>query len=309
MYAVHKVLVGVDLICTDVAAQTYELPPPTVEAVELAERIGEYAQAELTFFCVMGESGDASTGAPLDVPGAQGVLDRLSSDASARGVHATARLVSGRAWLEIIREAIREQYDLVLVGSRNHRMRELLLGTTGTKLLRKCPCPVWVARPGFRRSAPTILVADDLTPVGAHCVQLAVSTALMLDARLLIVHAVQYPLESSLRRTGCPPEEIEQYRRKQQDEARQTISDHLEQTDHKTLSHGVAIEVTHGPPDVVILNAIEEHGSDLLIMGTVARSGIPGLLVGNTAERLLPQVECSVIAVKPAGFEPPIAID
>lgn len=29
------------------------------------------------------------------------------------------------------------------------------------------------------------------------------------------------------------------------------------------------------------------HGIDLVIMGTVARSGIAGLLIGNTAERLL----------------------
>ena len=43
-------------------------------------------------------------------------------------------------------------------------------------------------------------------------------------------------------------------------------------------------------------------------MGTVARTGIPGLLIGNTAESVLSQVGCSVIAVKPDGFVSPVAV-
>jgi universal stress protein E len=44
----------------------------------------------------------------------------------------------------------------------------------------------------------------------------------------------------------------------------------------------------------------------LLVMGTIARTGITGVFVGNTAERLLPQIPCSVLAIKPAGFKSPI---
>jgi nucleotide-binding universal stress UspA family protein len=44
-------------------------------------------------------------------------------------------------------------------------------------------------------------------------------------------------------------------------------------------------------------------------MGTVGRTGIRGLITGNTAERLLPQIPCSMLAVKPTGFESPITID
>ena len=60
---------------------------------------------------------------------------------------------------------------------------------------------------------------------------------------------------------------------------------------------------------VTIQDAIEESSADLLVMGTIARSGIPGLLVGNTAERLMPSVTCSVIAVKPEGFVCPVQLD
>lgn len=45
---------------------------------------------------------------------------------------------------------------------------------------------------------------------------------------------------------------------------------------------------------------------NLLIMGTVARTGISGLVMGNTAEQILDDVGCSMIAVKPPGFRSPL---
>jgi nucleotide-binding universal stress UspA family protein len=47
---------------------------------------------------------------------------------------------------------------------------------------------------------------------------------------------------------------------------------------------------------------------DIAVLGTLSRSGIAGVLIGNTAERVLRNVDCSVIAVKPHGFESPIRL-
>ena len=48
---------------------------------------------------------------------------------------------------------------------------------------------------------------------------------------------------------------------------------------------------------------------DLVVMGTVARTGVPGLFIGNTAEAILNQVQCSVLAAKPDGFVTPVQLD
>jgi nucleotide-binding universal stress UspA family protein len=45
----------------------------------------------------------------------------------------------------------------------------------------------------------------------------------------------------------------------------------------------------------------------LVVMGTVARTGVAGLLMGNTAERVLQRLQGSVLAVKPPGFKSPIS--
>jgi nucleotide-binding universal stress UspA family protein len=44
-------------------------------------------------------------------------------------------------------------------------------------------------------------------------------------------------------------------------------------------------------------------------MGTVARTGISGFFMGNTAETILNQLDCSVLAVKPQGFVTPVTLD
>ena len=48
--------------------------------------------------------------------------------------------------------------------------------------------------------------------------------------------------------------------------------------------------------------------ADLIVMGTVGRTGIPGFIMGNTAETILNQIDCSVLAIKPPGFETPVTL-
>ena len=44
-------------------------------------------------------------------------------------------------------------------------------------------------------------------------------------------------------------------------------------------------------------------------MGTVARGGIPGLVFGNTAERVLRKLRCSVLTLKPDNFVSSVRVD
>jgi universal stress protein E len=64
-----------------------------------------------------------------------------------------------------------------------------------------------------------------------------------------------------------------------------------------------------GKHDEVILQFVAAEGIDILVMGTVARGGIPGLLIGNTAERVLSKLRCSVLTLKPDHFVSPVRVD
>jgi len=47
---------------------------------------------------------------------------------------------------------------------------------------------------------------------------------------------------------------------------------------------------------------------DLIVMGTLSRTGIPGYFIGNTSESILSQVNCSVLTMKPPGFVSPVTL-
>ncbi|MCG8369996.1 MAG: universal stress protein, partial [Proteobacteria bacterium] len=64
--------------------------------------------------------------------------------------------------------------------------------------------------------------------------------------------------------------------------------------------------VVKGSARQVIPGFVESHDIELLVMGSVARAGIPGFLIGGTAESVLGDVDCSVLTVKPDGFVSPI---
>jgi nucleotide-binding universal stress UspA family protein len=74
--------------------------------------------------------------------------------------------------------------------------------------------------------------------------------------------------------------------------------------DLSTLDHEV--HLVKGDAGRVIPALVVAEGINLVVMGTVARTGVAGLVIGNTAERILDAVDCSVLAVKPEGFVSPV---
>lgn len=44
----------------------------------------------------------------------------------------------------------------------------------------------------------------------------------------------------------------------------------------------------------------------MLVMGTVARTGVAGFFMGNTAENISQRISCSLFALKPKGFISPV---
>ena len=56
----------------------------------------------------------------------------------------------------------------------------------------------------------------------------------------------------------------------------------------------------------VIPEVAAKNEADLIVMGTLSRSGVAGFLIGNTSEKILHKVDCSVLTVKPEGFVTPV---
>ena len=116
------------------------------------------------------------------------------------------------------------------------------------------------------------------------------------------VHAAEFPEFDYMFPASISAERKQAYR----DETEQHIETQLVAAN---LPLPAKMHFVIEPPDIAIMNCIEQHDIDLLVMGTVGRAGISGFITGNTAERLLPRIPCSLLAVKPPGFKSPVSLD
>jgi nucleotide-binding universal stress UspA family protein len=120
------------------------------------------------------------------------------------------------------------------------------------------------------------------------------------DAELTILQAWA-PYGASLLRSRMSPDEFSDFvetSRRTEDEALSTFL-----APYKERLADVAVELVHGEPEDAITRVVESRGVDVVVMGTVARPGIAGLVMGNTAERVLQRLRGSVLAVKPPGSQ------
>ena len=63
-------------------------------------------------------------------------------------VSVETKLLTGTAFVEIVKEVLRAKHDLLIVEVDNEKgIRKELLGSNELHLLRKCPCPVWGIKP------------------------------------------------------------------------------------------------------------------------------------------------------------------
>jgi nucleotide-binding universal stress UspA family protein len=242
-------------------------------------------------------------------------VNALAADIGQHGIDVRSKLVTGIPYLEIIRQVLRDKHDLVILASEGKGgLNERLFGATSMRLMRKCPCPVWVVKRTQARPCTRILAAVDPSiydsrrgAINPLILQLASGMARKEAGELHIIHVWQLFGERYVRSSGMTMQAVQAAKmleKKQHKQRLDTLLNRAGVTDLKPYVH-----LVEGNPEDCILDLVAEKGIDLLVMGTVCRTGIAGFLIGNTAEEVLNQVDCSVLTIKPEGFVTPVPIE
>jgi universal stress protein E len=296
------------LAALDMGAKGDEVTAGSRKALERALWIARRVGASLTVFHseTPDEYWDPETHG--FVPGGiadsdrRGLVEKALAGISTEGVETDVVIRSGSAWLAIVHEVLRQEIDVVLAGKRTQiHSDDRRLGAVARKLLRKCPCAVWLEDPRESRDPSVILAATDLTPVGDRVVDLSASVASALGAELHVVHAFSMSMEAQ-HQGG---EARRRYERQKCDEAIAQIERLLSTT---PMAGAAGIHVGLTSPTQAVLEGVARLRPGLVVMGTVSRGGIPGLLMGNTAERLIDRIDCALLTVKPKDFVCPVAL-
>lgn len=236
----------------------------------------------------------------------------------------TIDVVIGTLFLETVRAVLRNSYDLVVKTAENPEYARRLFGSDDMHLLRKCPCPLLLLKPSQSFLSTSVLAAVDFDPfvttpseqaLNQDIIDMASSLALANAVPMHLVHAWEaYAENAMLAISDISSEAINDHVEKQYllhhdklhilgDELRERIG----ATAYEKLS--LNFHLPKGSAKKLVAALAAELSADLVVMGTVARTGISGLIIGNTAETILDQLECSVLAVKPPGFTTPVRLE
>jgi len=298
-------------------------------AAALADRHGATLQA----FCCVEPPHDLNMVARLSKRAPEGLLDdlrdltrrdlteRLAAHLPGRRVDLTVAV--GKTFVEITRHVIATECDFVVKAAEPLTgVHRFLFASTDQHLLRKCPCPVWLQTPDADPVPRRVLAAVDvdegdaaepetLLSLNRRVIETALAVAAPTGAQVVVLHAWEALGEGLVWAFSQDADA-----RASADAYVNEVLESRHRAMHRLLRHARADEVAsdvpliprflRGAPERVIEEHGREMGADVVVMGTVARTGLSGVFIGNTAENIINSLECSILAVKPDGFVSPL---
>ncbi|MBT1452402.1 universal stress protein [Glaciecola sp. XM2] len=228
------------------------------------------------------------------------------------------KVVVGKEYVEVIRQVLIHDYDVVIKQAENPSWLQSIFGSSDLHLLRKCPCAVWLihehAKDEYQNIAAAIDFSDDDIEAELNF-RIAHHAALFStedSAQMHVISAYDSSVAGFASLWANDPDKFESEFLLEEDRRRRFASAYLieqmqKQSDDDAIKQlDIQQHVIKGKPVNSIPAKVNELAVDLVVMGTVGRSGIMGMLIGNTAESVLLQLSSSVLALKPKDFVCPI---
>lgn len=232
-------------------------------------------------------------------------LDRAVTRARRAGVTPEAVVLDGTPF-DALKEAVeRRPCDLLLIDAPPEGTPPDAGHEPASRLVHGCPCPVLLARAVPRRRRPRVLVAINASPPRSS-EEADLATALMESARwfaeqlagdLMVLCVWSPPGDGLMRWAGVSPAAVQRYQLSARDETR----DELEQLIAPFRAWIARVFFEMGDPRMVIPDFAATHRIDLMVVGTVARTGLAARLLGNTAEVVWRDAPCSMLVVPRAS--------
>lgn len=225
------------------------------------------------------------------------------------GVVIDLEIREGLLFIEAIRTVLKNHHDLVIKAPNSSMGRiQRLFGNMDIRLLRECPCPVWIVKPSDHKHFARILAVVDpdsnnsfSEPLNRLILDLATSLVELENSELNVVHACEAYSADALRFGYLSNGTVARMREACEIEMNGLLTPYasIDKTMH--LVNGGACDT--------ITELAMKNNVDMIVMGTVWQSGIPGRVTVNPAEKVICGTDCSLLEVKPEGCATPVDAD
>ncbi|MHB1375121.1 MAG: universal stress protein [Thauera sp.] len=218
--------------------------------------------------------------------------------ASRHRVQPDVHLVVGNVLAEVAGYADAIDADLVVMGARGAGfMRELLIGSTTERVLRKISRPLLVVKQIAHEPYRRVLVPVDFSPRSLEALRLAQRVA--PEAEYVLLHAFEVPFEGKLRYAGVEEHALSSLRVNARREATEQMNALIVQSG--TDENRVRRIVVHGDAATQLLEQEQEQDCDLIVIGKRGQGMIGEMLLGSVTKHVLAQSSADVLVADRAA--------
>jgi nucleotide-binding universal stress UspA family protein len=231
-------------------------------------------------------------------------LETFVAPARRDGVSVEALVRGGFVVEQVLLEVEQWGAELIVMGTHGRSgVQRLVLGSVTEKILRRAACPVLTVPPGAT-VAPvalelpkTILCPVDFSDASLRAIEYALSLAQESDARVLLMHVVDWAAETWA--AGTHGAALADYTAARKAEAERLLADAIPVPARDWCTPEIL--VTEGKPWREVLRAAAEQKADLLVMGVLGRGAVDLTLFGSTTHHVVREAPCPVLTVRAAG--------
>lgn len=223
----------------------------------------------------------------------------LAGELEARqGVQAELHLVVGNVLTEIANHADALDADLLVMGARGAGfMRELLIGSTTERVLRKSTRPLLVVKQMAHEPYRRVLVPVDFSPRSLDALRLVQRVA--PQAEYVLLHAFEVPFEGKLRYAGVEESALSSLRVNARREATAKLNELVAEA--ALDENRVRRIVVHGEASSQVLEHEQAQDCDLIVIGKRGQGLIGEMLLGSVTKHILAQSTGDVLVADRAG--------
>ncbi|MEJ2763377.1 universal stress protein [Photobacterium sp. MCCC 1A19761] len=226
-----------------------------------------------------------------------------------------SQVVTGVPYVEIIKAASQLRVDMIVIDAhREHKATACQWGTSTRHLMRESEVPIWALHqqqepPKLDHIVVSLDVSHlDNTALNEKLLRHAYEFAIINESRLSLCHAWELESEGYLRDwSRCSDLEIAVIAQQLRDDREDRLAQLMADYPHSRVP--MQMIMLEGNAKTVLPDYINNHDVDLVIMGSLSRTGIAGFVMGNTAEFMLDNIQCSVLTLKPDQFHSPLLGD
>ena len=185
--------------------------------------------------------------------------------------------------------------DLIVLGPHRSRLRDVFIGTTVERVVRRSRFPLLVAVQAPSASYERTLLALDFDEASKSAGRAALAMGIFEHTQVVVMHAFDTPAEGMLRRSLETPSAIDDYvaseRSAAEDRLRGLVGDlGLPPTEQR-------VAAINGSPARSILESAKAEDAHLIVLGTNQRKGFERMLIGSVTEDVIRDAHRDILIV------------